>query len=355
MKRFGRPEKRYQAPQKGFFSRIAKKPTYKARRHIRHAAEPLVFNNKSRFKTYGAPIKMAVFWKRFKQCLVPALFLTWFGLLVYLPYFKVTKVVFYGLQLIKKDEVNDYVHNTIFKNHAFLPGNNYFFLSSAKIEEELEKKFSVSSVTVTKVFPNEINIELQEKVSTMIYENNKQYFLLDQSGNIIKFLGQETIGGFSTSTDNDPLVHRGAIGIDTSTSSTMLLSDASSTLPVAPAPVKPPNYLKVRSLFGNLPVLLDSSFVSSTTGETNIVPAGSIKGALAFEEIIEKRGVATVQYFELQDPGAGIAIHTTQPWIIYFEPTDDLESQFSNLKMILQSNHPTQYIDLRYGERVYWK
>ncbi len=355
MQRFGRPETRYKAPKKGLFSRAKKTPVYRSRRHIRHAAEPLVFNNKARFKTYGAPVKMTVIWKRFKQCLVPVLFLTWFSLLVYLPYFKVTNVVFYGLQLIKKDDVNSYVQSTIFKNRALLPGNNYFFLNPRKIEAELEKKFSVSSVTVTKVFPNEIHIELTEKVSTMIYENNKQYFLLDQSGNIIKFLGQETPSGFSTSTENNPLEQHSAIGVAMTPSSTSTVLDASSTLPVAPAPIKPPNFLKIRNLFGNLPVLLDTSFVSSTAGETNIVPAGSIEGALAFEEMIEKRGVATVQYFELQDPGAGMAIHTTQPWIIYFQPKNDLESQFSNLKMILQSNRPTQYIDLRYGERVYWK
>jgi hypothetical protein len=211
MKRFGRSATRYKAPKKSFFSRTKKTPEYRARRHIRHSAEPLVLR-KSRYTTYGGTVKLTQIWKRIKQCLVPALFLTWFGLLVYLPYFRVTKVVYYGLQMIKKDEVNDYVHSTIFKNHAFLPGNNYFFLNSDKIQAELENKFSVSSVTVTKVFPNEINIELQEKVSTMIYENDNQYFLLDQSGSIIKFLGEETPAGFSTSTANDPLTLNTSIG-----------------------------------------------------------------------------------------------------------------------------------------------
>jgi hypothetical protein len=295
-------------------------------------------------------------WKRVKQLFAPALFLLWFGLLVYLPYFRVTKVVFYGLQILKKEEMQQYLTSTVLNSKIpFFPGNNYFFVSPDTVETELQNKFAVSAVTVTKVFPNEIHVEIQEKISSMIYENNKQFFLLDQGGTIIKFLGEETPAGFSTSTDNDPLVDHTSIGISAAvTSSTTLADTTVSTSPKVPLLVSP-NYLKIRNLFGGLPLLLDSSFVSSTTNETSIVPPGSIRGALDFQDLLQKGGVTTVKYFELQDAGGGLAVHTSQPWIIYFQPKDDLQAQLNNLKMILQSNRPSQYVDLRYGERVYWK
>lgn len=360
MRRFGGTHRMYKTPARGLFSRSSKKTTRLPKRHvarqrvIRHSAEPLVLRQRAGLYSRKSAVSTYNYWKFIKQLLLPVLFASWFGLLIYLPYFRVTKVVFYGLQIIKKDEINSYLNQTVLNdNLPLLPGNNYFLLSPKKITDEIQKKFSVSSITVTKVFPNEVHIELQEKVSSLIYANDRQYFLLDQNGTIIKFLGEDTPTGFSTSTENDPLISHDSLGtpaIDTATT-----TPTAGLTATVPTPSQTTNYFKVRNLFGNLPLLIDSSYVSSTDNQTTIVPEATLKGAIDFEDMLEKRGVTTVKYFELQGAGAGLAVHTSQPWIIYFKPTDDLESQFANLKLVLEQNHPSEYVDLRYGERVYWK
>ncbi len=354
MKKFGGSHRTYRSPKRGWFSRTPKSPSRQERgRRVRHAAEPLFA--RPRMGVYGARIGLNSYLKIAKRALLPLLLATWFGLLIFLPYFRVTKVVFYGLQILKKDEVDSYLRDTILSNRLpLVPSDNYFLLSSSAIQDDIQKKFAVSSIVVTKVFPNELHIEMQEKISSLIYENGGQYFLLDQNGTIIKFLGEETAAGFSTSTANDPLVHNAPLGevpVETPTTTPSAVPD----LIVATPPRQPPNYLKIRNLFGNLPLLMDASFVSSTDNESTIVSPRAIKAALDFEEMLEKRDITTVKYFKLQPASGGLVVYTSQPWVIYFQPNDDLEAQFSNLKMVLESNRPTQYIDLRYGERVYWK
>src|SRR3989338_11115313 len=102
MKRFGGTHRNFKTRKPSFFSRSKKVVPFSPRRRIRHSAESLIL--RSRFQTYGQRNVMPNFWKIFKRVLLPALCLTWFGLLIFLPYFRVTKVAFYGLQIIKKDE-----------------------------------------------------------------------------------------------------------------------------------------------------------------------------------------------------------------------------------------------------------
>ncbi|MBU0545664.1 hypothetical protein KKA13_00205, partial [Patescibacteria group bacterium] len=62
-----------------------------------------------------------------------------------------------------------------------------------------------------------------------------------------------------------------------------------------------------------------------------------------------------VKYMTTEHPLSGITVYTSAPWVIYVQPLDDFERQMANLKAVLKTNVPSEYVDLRFGDRVYWK
>ena len=70
-------------------------------------------------------------------------------------------------------------------NWKLIPRDNYFLINTRRVENLIKDKFLVDSVTVTRKFPDKLEIEINEKPGSAIYDNGRQYFLLDDEGNVI--------------------------------------------------------------------------------------------------------------------------------------------------------------------------
>ena len=53
--------------------------------------------------------------------------------------------------------------------------------------------------------------------------------------------------------------------------------------------------------------------------------------------------------------GSGVTVITSNTWDVKINPENDIQSQLAKLKIILKENKIQLYVDLRYGERVFWK
>lgn len=317
--------------------------------------------NKKNFPSPNAlggrnPFKKEVVKKRInlKKFLLPSLVVIWLSLMIYLPYFRIKNITYDGLKIIKQDEMGDSITKNFLQKKWLWPANNYFLLNENSIAEYLQKTFSLNAVKVKKIFPDRLHVELEEKILTFVYDDGHKYFLVDQDGAVIKFLKNAT-------DENSILPPQTMPSSTTPTLNIQLVSDAennsaTSTITTSTAPVHIPNYVGLKKDLGDYPIIYNLSATTTGEREINILNPSVIKSALTVYNSLRQSGVVKIKYFTVDDnPKAGIAAYTDKPWKILFQPFNNIEKQLNNLRIILANNQPTEYIDLRFGERVYWK
>lgn len=269
-----------------------------------------------------------------------ALLAFWVAYLAYIPYFGINKILYFGLNNTGRDEINSFIYDNFLNKKGWLPSRNYFFINTEKISRALNQKFAFESVSVIKKFPNELNVDVKEKISTIIYDNGKKYFLLDSGGAATKFLK-----------DVDQREYWQKLATSTAD---MLL--ASSSLAFTSTTIEHiPDYRKITRLFGKYPIVYDRRGLEVEIKQTDILPSAHILAIIAWYNTLTEKGINTPKFFVLENLNSGIAIEAEKDWGILFQPKNNNEAQISTFNEIIPSIKPREYIDLRFGEKVYWK
>lgn len=289
------------------------------------------------FKKHKKPSKIKI-----KVIIFVIFLIAWTICLAYIPYFRINKIDYSGLNNTTKNELDAFVYENFLNKKNILPLNAYFFIDTDKISGELYKKFAFETVEVIKTFPNQLNIKIKEKISSVIYDNGKKYFLLDSGGTAIKYLK-----------DVEPY----EITQKVVTSSINLLTlNSSSTIPVTTSTDEhTPDYKKIKELFGTYPIIYDRRSFDVEIKQENILPSEHIAAAIAWHKALTEQGIAEPKFFALDNLNSGVVIDTASSWDILFQPKNNNDAQINTLKEILPTIKPQQYVDLRYGEKVYWK
>ncbi len=288
------------------------------------------------FRVHKKPSKIKV-----KFIVFIVFMMTWITGLAYIPYFKINKINYLGLNNTTKNELDQFIYDNFLNKKSVLPLNDYFFINTGQISGDLYKKFAFETVEVTKVFPNQLNINIKEKISSVIYDNGKKYFLLDSGGTAIKYL-------------KDVESYEITQKIVTS-SPDLLASNTTSTILTTSTTEHTPDYKKITALFGNYPIIYDRRGFAVDVKQENVLPPEHISAILAWYKTLTEQGIAAPKFFALDNLNSGIAIDTTDPWNILFQPKNNNNAQINTLKEILHTIKPQQYVDLRFGEKVYWK
>lgn len=289
---------------------------------------------------YRAPKKSSKI--KIKVIVFVILLTAWTICLAYTPYFRVNKINYSGLTNTSKNELDGFIYENFLNKKSILPLNDYFFIDTKKISGDLYEKFSFESVEVIKIFPNRLDVNIKEKISSVIYDNGKKYFLLDSGGTVIKYLK-----------DVEPY----EITQKTVSSSMDVISlNASSTALSTTSTIEhTPDYKKINKLFGNYPIVYDRRSLDVDIKQGGVLPPEHITAIIAWYKTLAEQGIAHLKFFTLDNLNSGVAIDTTDPWDILFQPKNNNDAQINTLKEILPTIKPQQYVDLRYGEKVYWK
>lgn len=287
--------------------------------------------------------------KMVASILLAVVLITWLALLIYLPYFRITKTSYQGLSIIKYDEINSYIKSGYLDGGKIIPKNNYFFVRAGKIKSDLSQKYSLKSIEVKKIFPGTLSVILEEKVTTIIYDNGSSYSLLDKDGTAIKIIEQYADAA-STTTTSTPITEL-TYPDDTSTTT------ASTTVEVIRRSHEP-NFEKLTKDNGDIPILYDTRKIFVADKQNSILSPETIQSIIDWHDLAEAQGIGEVKYMETDDPMAGLRIYFNKPWYLIVETRNlSTDLQLQNLHTILNSRDikPKEYIDLRVGDRVYWK
>ncbi|MFH1790243.1 MAG: FtsQ-type POTRA domain-containing protein [bacterium] len=284
-----------------------------------------------------------------KFIILLSIILSWMILILFMPFFQISDISYEGLENIKISELSSLINDKFLREQKWIPYNNFFLVNTEKIKKELLEINSVLWAEVTKSFPSSLKIIIEEKKTSLIFDDGYSYFLIDNSGEIVKYLGP-------VEPDEFIMVPIAEIVTTTILNSNQLALTSTTTVRTTSLKKEHmPNYDKIRHEYGNYPIFVDRRNIKRETGDTEIVSPKIISSILYFQNELTDKGVGHIRFFEFTNIFAGIKAVTNNSWHIFLNPLLNPEQQISNLFLVLKKNKPSEYIDLRSQGRAFWK
>lgn len=286
----------------------------------------------------GSRTKRIILLGVFGCCLLLAL-----GLFLFHPFFYVRSVTVSGVSRLSAEEMERAVFGTLaYKKFFVIPAQSFFMADVDEIRDVVKSRFPVAKVEVRKMFPNAITVRIEEKVSTVIYDNGKQYSYAGLDGKIVEVV---------RSVGPDEWQHETRIVSSTSpTGETEIKEEIISSQHIIRGS-------RIKKELGNFPIVYDLRSQSVGVNEAVLDPA-TVKGILSWFQYLSMHTTVLFDHIILKDELGHATIHTEQGWDIHVHLSDDMDEQFGALKLVLDKHVPPEgirYVDVRYPGRVYWQ
>ncbi|MBI4438047.1 hypothetical protein HY631_03810 [Candidatus Uhrbacteria bacterium] len=212
-----------------------------------------------------------------------------------------------GLEFIDRSafeaEVNAYLDSRAL---VFFHRSNQFLFSQEALEAALQTSFTFASLSVDRS-GSRLEIVVVERTSNLIWLADTEY-IVDLDGIVVRPFKREEA------------------------------ADA--------------------ALASRLPEFYDMNEIPVSIGSPVLTPEEILK-IFRFHEILVSQGVPFTQTRVNRLTGGWMGVVTQEGYEIYFDVTGDIEAQGERLKTILASlgeeTDDLEYIDLRFGDRVYFK
>lgn len=219
------------------------------------------------------------------------------------PFLRIEKFSLSNNQDLKLEDLQEVIDQQLNRNRYLLfKNNNYFLFDKNKLSEALMNSLNLDSVTLNKKFPDRLEIVVGEKISQFILKKDDALYLLSAKGALnrqINALDEKYLILYdfrSQALNNDKMLS------DSELSSINQLYDA------------------WKNMFATGPQLKQVYLTDS------------------FDTLIEAK--------------------TDLGYRLKLDPSKDINEQLNNLKKVLAGNivgTDLDYIDLRFGERVFFK
>ena len=256
-------------------------------------------------KPYRVKRKKSVFKNRFFWLMFFVLLFS--GAIVYGITFaslvQIKKIHIYGAESIKREEIEDLVWEGVDQKILLFPTKSIFFTNNQKIEENLSKKFpKISQVNLKRQIPDSVVIEMKERKPLYVFcKDSGPCFYLDERGVIFEEIFPDAI-----------------------------------------------SLLRIKDM-RNLEVKLGSKVAEDQL----------LNGIKTIESKLKEKTELSPQEIILFEEK--MEVQTSQNFLIYFNPKEDIEKQVQKLILTFENEIPQEkrenldYIDLRFGDKVYYK
>jgi len=291
--------------------------------------------------------KKGVDWrKRIKVIILILALLVMVVFVLFHPFFHIKNQNITGLQRINETEFREAVFGMIdYKKFFIFPGRDYLLINVEELEAIIKDRFSIESIIIKKVFPDTLNIQIEEKISTIIYDNGEKYNYLGLEGKIVEILRK--VG-------NDEWQEVTEI-----VTSTNVQGEEIEKKRVIERTHKPTLDIIIKEL-GDYPLVYDKrGFIGEIN--TQVLQPETVQGVIAWFNLINKRTDIPFGYIIIENELGNAIITTREGWSLLIKLSEDVEIQFEELQYLLRekikkiNRSNLNYIDLRFPGRVYWQ
>lgn len=231
------------------------------------------------------------------------LFCFFIGYILYGNYLKINNIIIEGNKDVTISDINWFIDQELNKS-IFIPYDNYLFVDQS-LADLIKNKFYFKEVELKKTFPNTLNITIMEKVPIVILMVGDKKYLLDGDGTMIGLVDQSKADEFS---------------------SLIKIADES-------------NQVTIDDLIATNTTLVSNNEMLFVYKILNFTEKNNLKINLykkkEFNEFVAEL-----------DSGVKIVLDTTE----------NLEKQMDKLAtVILNIGEIKEYIDVRFGDKVFYK
>lgn len=304
----------------------------------------------SRSKRHASNVK--IYGRLIKYALLILMIIGWGSLPIFLPYFRISSVIYTGfssndLQKFAETQVAESLKN----EKPWWPHNNFFIFNTDDLTQKLLAEPRVRTVEVRKNFPHALSVIVAEKSSHLVYFSEvRKNAILDEDGGFQQTFGPDSSAILTTTSliSSDSTLRTDSV---TSTSfDNSSLSLPSLTLTEAQIKSIP---LGLRAL----PRLID--YRTSLTGDKNsaYIPKDLARRVLEWSDALKASNFGAISVVGLDGDVSPFRLifKTKQPWSIITDMSKDPTKQLGEISLLLKTQKPQRYVDMRFDGRIYWK
>ena len=236
--------------------------------------------------------------------------------------FSITRVQVEGNQRVGEETVHSIVNNQLAHRRFLLfSQKNILFFKADAVAQQLEDIFLIDSVNIKRTGLHSITVTIFEKTSGVVWAIGNDQWYLDQDGIAIDKLDP-----------NDLVIQSVTDGTD---------------------------IIRPELTSGNYPLIYDQSGSDVQIG-SSATSDQLVHFMIGLSEALQQQTTIDVSHFTVERPYLPeVAMITKDGFTVYFRVDDQPAAQVQTLQALLQQKihdqRNLQYIDLRFGERVFYK
>jgi len=268
------------------------------------------------------------------------------GLFIYQPFFHISNVDVEGIESITQQEIEQTVYGAMDYHRWFLfPVKSFVFVNTVEIADILNERFPLNTVTVQKQFPNTLHIQLEERLSTVLYDNGDAYHFMGLTGKIVEPIRKASYAEWRSET---AMV----------TSTNELGEEISEIKEIAR--YHTPDITALEHDIGVYPLIVDTGHGNTGTLEVNteVMQESYIAQILDWYNALQNTLDMEPVYVDMSSPYRTILYIKNGPSIYITLPEGESGPQIERLRTALKeipSLDAISYIDVRYAGKIYWQ
>jgi cell division septal protein FtsQ len=297
--------------------------------------------------------------------------LGWIYLFYFSPYFTIKTMKTAGLVEIPRAEfdslLNDYLAT---KKLLVFKRNNIFIFNKADLKEKINQKFSCEEITVTKEYPNKIYIAIKEKSSVFIWQEAGQKLLVDKNGEVTKVYSEQydflklptVIGPYDLmlqqrEQEEKEQALQGSIKNE-GENKNILVNDWQENINISAQNIALNNANQTNSVAQNAEEEITATTYQIGQRIIQAEQAQFITQASQIMDNLEKLSLQQLEMPSFKEPSLNLVYSNSLKVLLNMD--HDLEQQRNTFIFLIQgklknSLNNISYIDLRFGDKIYYK
>ncbi|MDX9892978.1 MAG: FtsQ-type POTRA domain-containing protein [Patescibacteria group bacterium] len=239
-----------------------------------------------------------------------------------LPALQITNIEIAGNDYASTEEIKALVDDQM--NHRrwlFFNQHNILFFSKSQLRQKLDSYYLLERIKIKKRYFSGLDIEITERPSGLVWSSDNKYYYLDLSGKVLREIQPDNV-----------------VIVEGQGTTNLVRNQAESV-----------KYPLVTDL-SNSEVFINQQAASEKL----------IRFVLGFSDLITRSGDFVVSHYEIfKSNTREIEMVTKAGWRVKLNIEETPESQAELLLAVLQQRvkdrNNLEYIDLRFGDKIFWK